>query len=139
VTFSVGATADHVDRADSAAVNIDRAEALPDADAAREDTDEAAHVPPAAREPSIVALEELLFMRNSGVNPWQPETADEALAVAVANGSSPDLEPRNPFRKRSTDLFRTDFHPVSIGRAEMLMRFRLRAKSRNAVSVEVRF
>jgi hypothetical protein len=92
-----------------------------------------------ATEPSSIALEELLSLRNPGMNPWRPRSADEALAVAVANGSNPDLEPRNPFRKRSTDLFRTDFVPVSVGRAEMLMRFRLRAKSRNAVSVEVRF
>jgi hypothetical protein len=139
VIFSVDAAADLADWAGSAAVNPDGTEASRDAATTREDTDEAAHVLPVAAEPSSVALEELLSMRNPGMNPWRPSSADEALAIAVANGSNPDLEPRNPFRKRSTDLFRTDFVPVTVGRAEMLMRFRLRAKSRNAVSVEVRF
>jgi hypothetical protein len=139
VIFSVDAAADLADWAGSAAVNPDGTEASPDAATTREDTDEAAHVLPVAAEPSSVALEELLSMRNPGMNPWRPSSADEALAIAIANGSNPDLEPRNPFRKRNTDLFRTDFVPVSVGRAEMLMRFRLRAKSRNAVSVEVRF
>jgi hypothetical protein len=139
VIFSIDAAADLADWAGGAAGNPDGTDAAPDAATTREDTDEAAHAPPVAAEPSSVALEELLSMRGPGMNPWRPTSADEALAVAVANGSNPDLEPRNPFRKRSTDLFRTDFVPVSVGRAEMLMRFRLRAKSRNAVSVEVRF
>jgi len=137
--FSIDATADLADWANGAAGNPNETDAAPDAATKREDTDEAAYALPVAAEPSSVALEELLFMRNPGMNPWRPTSADEALAVAVANGSNPDLEPPNPFRKRSTDLFRTNFLPVSVGRAEMLMRFRLRAKSRNAVSVEVRF
>ena len=136
---SAAVNAGETDWAGSAAVNTGETEASPDAATTREDTDEAAHVLPAAAEPSSVALEELLSMRNPGMNPWRPSSADEALAIAIANGSNPDLEPRNPFRKRSTDLFRTDFVPVSVGRAEMLMRFRLRAKTRNTVSVEVRF
>jgi hypothetical protein len=141
LTFSGEGAADHdpADRADSAAVNHDRAEAAPDAPGVGEDTDEAGHVPPAAGESSVAALEELLFMRNSGATSWKPATADEALAIAVANGSISDLEPSNPFRKRSRDIFRTNFRRVTIGRAEMLMRLRLRAKSRNAISVEVRF
>ncbi|MAG31406.1 MAG: hypothetical protein CL908_11030 [Deltaproteobacteria bacterium] len=65
-------------------------------------------------------------------------TTDEAIAAAVALGTNPDLEPRNAFRKRSRDLFRTE-RPVEIGRAEMLLRLRLRAKTRKAMSVELRF
>jgi hypothetical protein len=139
VIFSIDGAPDLADWAGGASDNPDGTDAAPDAATTRKHTDEAAYAPPVAAEPSSIALEELLSMRNPGMNPWRPRSADEALAVAVANGSNPDLEPRNPFRKRSTDLFRTDFVPVSVGRAEMLMRFRLRAKSRNAVSVEVRF
>lgn len=95
---------------------------------------------PPAREPSRVFPEELLFMNNSlGARAWRPLTTDEALAVAVAGGTNPDLKPRNPFRKRSSDLFKTKFRQVTILRAEMLMRLRLRAKARKAISVEVRF
>lgn len=139
VIFSVDTSADLADWAGSADVIPDETEASLDPVTTGEDTEEAADVPPVEAQPSSVALEELLSMRNPGSNQWPYTSADEVLAIAVANGSNPDLEPRNPFRKRSTDLFRTNFVPVSVGRAEMLMRFRLRAKSRNAVSVEVRF
>ncbi len=98
----------------------------------------AVDVPPGAGDPSRAALAELLFVRGPGVGSWKPQTTDEVLAAAVANGPNPDLEPRNPFRKRSRDLFRTE-RPVSIGNAELLLRLRLRAKTRKAVSVELRF
>jgi len=87
-------------------------------------------------EPPI--LEALLTLRSNVMHLAPAKTTDELLAAAVALGTNPDLEPRNPFRKRSRDLFRTE-RPVSIGNADMLVRLRLRAKARRAMSVEVRF
>ncbi len=66
------------------------------------------------------------------------EITDEALAAAVELGTNPDLQRLSGFRKRSQDLFRTE-RPVEIGKQEMLLRLRLRAKKRNAMSVELRF
>jgi hypothetical protein len=66
------------------------------------------------------------------------EIADESIAAAVERGNSPELEPRNPFRKRKTDLFRAE-RPLEIGDQEMLLRLRLRAKQREAMSVELHF
>lgn len=90
---------------------------------------------PAAVERS---LEELLYVRSVGRPLWKPQSTDDLLAVAVANGTNADLEPLNPFRKRGRDLFRTE-RPLSIGNADMLVRLRLRAKAKRAVSVELRF
>lgn len=67
-----------------------------------------------------------------------PMTTDEELLAAVAHGNEPGLERKNPFRKRSIDLFRSE-HDVEIWRQEMRVRFRLRPKSRETMSVEVRF
>jgi hypothetical protein len=139
VMFSVHAPADHADRTDSAAAQPDRSEEALDVPLTREDIEEAVPNPPATGEASVAALEELIFMSNFGARSWKPTTVDEALAIAVANGSGPDLERPNPFRKRSRDIFRTNFRRVTIGRAEMLMRLRLRAKMRKAISLEVRF
>jgi hypothetical protein len=125
--------------ADSAAGQPDRPDEALDAAVAPEDTADAVQLVPADEDPSIADLEEFLFTSNFGSSSWKPATVDEALAIAVAKGSGPELKRRNPFRKRSRDLFRTDFRQVKVGRAEMLMRLRLRAKSRNAISVEVRF
>jgi hypothetical protein len=69
---------------------------------------------------------------------WREPTTDEALAAAVALGPSRDLEPKNPFRKRSNDLFRTERN-VEIGNKQMLLRVRLRPQSRETMSVELRF
>jgi hypothetical protein len=88
--------------------------------------------------PSSATLEELLFVRDLGAGLWQPQTPDEALAAAVALGTNSDLVPPNPFRKRNRDLFRTE-RPITIRNADMLLRLRLRAKARRAVSVELRF
>ena len=94
---------------------------------------------PPAEEPSGILPEELFFTSSLGARPWRRLTTDEALAVAVSHGTNPDLKSRNPFRKRSSDLFKTNFRQIKIGRAEMLMRLRLRAKASEAISVEVRF
>lgn len=97
----------------------------------------AAETPAAA--PAIAPeLDELLFVPGARRDSWRARTTDEAIADAVALGTNPDLEPRNPFRKRSRDLFRTE-RPVTIGRQELLMRLRLKAKASEAVSVEFRF
>jgi len=83
------------------------------------------------------SLEDLLLVRTRAPQARVPST-DETIAAAVAEGSQPDLEHPDPFRKRSTDLFRTE-REVEIGNQEMLLRLRLRAKSRETMSVELRF
>jgi hypothetical protein len=142
VRLSLDVAADQPGRADgaySAAAQPDRPGEALDAAVAPEDTANAVQLVPADEDPSVAVLEEFLFTCNFGSSSWKPATVDETLAIAVARGSIPDLERRNPFRKRSRDLFKTKFRQVKVGRAEMLMRLRLRAKSRNAISVEVRF
>ncbi|HEB89714.1 MAG TPA: hypothetical protein ENI85_09100 [Deltaproteobacteria bacterium] len=84
------------------------------------------------------ALAELLAVRGTAGRVYRPRTPDEVLTVAVARGPNPELEPKKPFRKRSLDLFRTE-RRVEIGQSEMLVRLRLRAKQREAMSVELRF
>jgi hypothetical protein len=86
--------------------------------------------------PSI--LEGLLTLRSSTTRPPPPRSTDELIAAAVGLGTNPDLERRNPFRKRKRDLFRAE-RPVSIGNTDMLVRLRLRAKARRAMSIEFRY
>ena len=93
---------------------------------------------PVVDESRLAPLSELLLPSTFGASSWKAETTDEVLAAAVAIGTDPDLEPLNPFRKRKQDLFLKE-RPVSIGRAEMLLRLRLRAKARKAMSVELKF
>lgn len=134
IAFAADTDTIHID-SDSA----DRADRAIDAPQAIEVADEA-DVPdsPADETAQIVPIE-LLFMNGLGTSAWTPLTTDEVLAVAVSHGTKPDLKRRNPFRKRSSDLFKTKFRQVTILRTEMLMRLRLRAKARKAISVEVRF
>jgi len=65
-------------------------------------------------------------------------SVDESLAAAVEGGSDASLERPDPFRKRSFDLFRTE-REVEIGDREMRVRLRVRPKTRETVSVELRF
>jgi hypothetical protein len=92
----------------------------------------------AAPGPAARAIDPLLAI--PGLTPFRSDAqrTDESLAAAVELGNNPDLEPVSKFRKRSTDLFRTE-REVEIGQREMLLRLRLRAKTRRAVSVELRF
>ena len=120
------------------AIDTDIANEAADAAAPPEDAIAAGDVPRAAEEPARTTLEELLFVRRLGASSWKPQTTDEVLAAALANGSNPDLERPNPFRKRSRDLLRLE-RPVSIGDADMLLRLRFRAKASEAMSVELRF
>ena len=93
----------------------------------------AATAPPAAPaiDPLFVVPGRMSFRSDA-------QRTDESLAAAVELGNNPDLEPVSKFRKRSTDLFRTE-REVEIDGREMLLRLRLRAKTRRAVSVELRF
>ncbi len=89
-------------------------------------------------EAAVPVLEALLTLRARRFGLSRTRTTDELIAAAVALGNNPDLEPRNPFRKHSRDLFRTE-RPVTIGQTDMVVRLRLRAKARRAVSVEFRY
>lgn len=120
------------------AFSVDRSGDAADTSDLPTDVSPSLDLPSAAGDPPLAALAELVFVRSYGAGLWKPRTTDEILAAAVAKGTTPDLEPLNPFRKRSRDLFRTE-RPVSIGNADMLLRLRLRAKARRAVSLELRF
>jgi len=82
--------------------------------------------------------EALLTLRSRTTRRAPAKTTDELIAAAVALGTNPDLEPKNPFRKRSHDLFRTE-RPVTIGNQDLIVRLRLRAKARRAVNLEFRY
>lgn len=88
--------------------------------------------------PPIGLLDPLLIVPDLMPLLSDAQRTDDSLAAAVKAGSNPDLEKVSAFRKRSTDLFRTE-RPVEIGQREMLLRLRLRAKTRRAMSVELRF
>lgn len=82
-------------------------------------------------------LDALLAVR-SRTTPLSPRQVDAAIAAAVARGHEKGLEKKQPFRKQSNDLFRTQ-RSLQLGNQEMLVRLRLRAKTRDAMSVELRF
>ncbi len=99
-----------------------------------------AETPSATRQPISVPVRELgalLAVRATSAAYLAAKT-DAKIAAAVAEGSRPDLEPKKSFRKKNFDLFRTE-HEVQILRNDMLLRLRLRAKSRETMSVELRF
>jgi hypothetical protein len=133
-------TADTADTATMVDLDVSTPPAALDsaAGAAGQVADPVLQIPADPTEISPALLEALLTVRSSTVGAPKQLTTDEALAAAVALGTNPDLEPKNPFRKRSRDIFRTE-RPVSIGKADMLLRLRLRAKARRAMSVELRF
>jgi hypothetical protein len=83
------------------------------------------------------SLESLLIVPNRSFS-WPSESTDDSLAIAVALGNDPSLERKSNFRKKKFDLFRTE-RAVTILEREMLLRFRLRAKAKETVSVELRF
>lgn len=66
------------------------------------------------------------------------QQTDAAIAAAVAKGQAKELEKKSGFRKKNDDLLRTQ-RAVQLGNREMLVRLRLRAKTRDAMSVELRF
>lgn len=84
-------------------------------------------------------IDALLVMRGNSASVSARELAtDAAIADAVERGNPRELERKKPFRKKSTDLFRSE-REIQIGDEEMLIRLRLRAKTRNAMSVELHF
>jgi len=93
-------------------------------------------VPPSS--PSPRSLETLLVVPHHHDHRSDAEIADAEIAAAVERGTNPDLTKKSAFRKRNLDLFRTE-REVEIGEQEMLLRLRLRAKSRETMSVELRF
>jgi len=91
--------------------------------------------PPAALGPS----EDLsVLLSVPGLLPTRVQETDASLANAAEAGTNPALKKKNPFRKRSVDLFRTE-RDIEILRQEMQLRFRVRPKTRETMSVELRF
>jgi hypothetical protein len=88
--------------------------------------------------PARNLMRELLIVPQSALYLTDAELADESIAAMVERGTNADLIRRSNFRKKSMDLFRTD-GVVEIARREMLVRLRVRAKARRAMSVEVKF
>ena len=66
------------------------------------------------------------------------ERTDMYLVEAVAHRSEGVRVSTTGFKRRSIDLFRAE-RPVEVGQQEMLLRLRLRAKSRETMSVELRY
>ena len=91
-------------------------------------------------QPVSVSMDSLLEIPASSRYRFRTDAqiADEFIAAAVDRGTNSDPKPLSAFRKRRSDLFRAE-RPVEIGDQEMLIRLRLRAKSRKAVSVELHF
>lgn len=88
--------------------------------------------------PGPASLDDMLALPFRPQWPTPAEATDESLAEAVARGSEPGRVKQSGFRKKKLDLFRAE-RPVEIGEQEMLLRLRLRAKTKEAVSVELRF
>ena len=82
------------------------------------------------------ALEVLLEVPN--LTPSRVEQTDASLITAAQAGTNPELRKKSAFRKRSVDLFRTE-RDIEILRQEMQLRFRVRPKTRETMSVELRF
>ena len=77
-------------------------------------------------------------MPDAGSYVLEAAIADFTIASAVARGSQPELEIKSNFRKKSNDLFKAQ-RPVEIGDRDMVLRLRIRAKLKRAISVELRF
>ncbi|MCR9097898.1 MAG: hypothetical protein NXI30_27070 [bacterium] len=82
-------------------------------------------------------LDTLLIVPPGTTDETAAQRTDASLAAAVARGGDRRVAATG-FRKRSIDLFSHE-RPVEFGEQEMLLRLRLRAKSRETMSVELRF
>ena len=91
-----------------------------------------------AEAPSFETLERLLAVPAHHDVRSEAERTDEFLAVVIEQSLPASLARPSAFRKRNLDLFRTE-RGIEVGRQEMLVRLRLRAKSRETMSVEFRF
>ncbi|MGB0620605.1 MAG: hypothetical protein ACPGVZ_14170 [Myxococcota bacterium] len=83
-------------------------------------------------------LDVLLVLPTAGDGPTAAERTDAYLAAEVASRGGDQQVATAGFRKRSVDLFRHE-RAVEVGEQEMLLRLRLRAKTRETMSVELRF
>lgn len=101
-------------------------------------TSDAAIALPLGRSQTLRDLDALLAVRGGGAAPISARQADRAIAAAAARGVVGELERPQGFRKKSNDLFRKQ-RALQVGNQEMLLRLRLRAKTRNAMSIELRF
>ena len=79
-----------------------------------------------------------LLLEVPGLVPTRVEETDASLATAARAGTNPELRKESAFRKRSVDLFHTE-RDIEILRQEMQLRFRVRPKTRETMSVELRF
>ena len=66
------------------------------------------------------------------------ERTDVDLVEAVAPRNESLRVSTTGFKRRSIDLFRAE-RPVEVGQQDMLLRLRLRARSRETMSVELRY
>lgn len=81
---------------------------------------------------------DLLLAVRGGHGPITAKQTDAAITAAVLQGTNPELKKRNPFEKRSNDLFRAQ-RQVHVGRQAMEVRLRVKPKKREAMAVEFRF
>ena len=88
--------------------------------------------------PAVATLDQLLALPGGGAPLSEAEHTDRTHAAALALGEAGASPRLSGFRNRSRDLFQTE-RSIAIGAQEMLVRLRLRAKSRRAMSVELRF
>lgn len=94
--------------------------------------------PPSMRVVSIESLTLLPDAEGAEVSEPGAAAADRAIAAAVEAGSDPSLEAPDPFRKRDFDLIRGE-RDVEIGGREMELRWRVRPKTKETISLELRF
>ncbi|MEM9176831.1 MAG: hypothetical protein AAGC67_16540 [Myxococcota bacterium] len=83
-------------------------------------------------------LDELFVVPAIDRGPTAAERTDASLAEAVARRDGVRNVATTGFRKKSIDLFSHE-RAVAVGEQEMLLRLRLRAKTRETMSVELRF
>ena len=88
--------------------------------------------------PSVASLDQLLSLPGDSAPLSETERTDRTVAVDLMRGAAGASPRLSGFRNRSHDLFRTE-RSIAIGAQEMLVRLRLRAKSRRAMSIELRF
>ncbi len=90
----------------------------------------------------VVSLESLTLLSTPRVvevpDRSQTAAADREIAAAAEAGSDPSLEALNPFRKRDFDLIRGK-REMEIGGREMELRWRVRPKTKETISLELRF
>lgn len=95
--------------------------------------------PPSLRVVSLDSLTLLPSPRDAeALAPSHAAAADRAIADAAEAGSDPSLELPSPFRKRDFDLIRGR-RELEIAGREMELRWRVRPKTKETISLELRF